>query len=336
MNFPLLKEIIQLFTFIKDLFLGIQKLLMPPRSFSWQTFIYLSIFSWGISYLATGIIKDIIAFTGWIFLFTGTAWYTTDSPVRVPGTFMPVGALLTGFIFSVFAFGHGENAITVRTIVLWPTIAAIITALPQFFTGDGISPKATLPKLEVRQKIILLLSWSMLISCWLQFNFVTDKWLKEYPSLSAQSFQRSNFVIKFEPKASKPEPGNIILHKIEPLILQQITNRPWSEVERWLLEANQQVGNLGKIMINKNLREFEEKGLWKIEPRVVNIKSGYRLDLLSIWQGPTDSKKGFYLRKSCYIEPIASEYTTDNKNVKAKIKCDRKTKFFRGSPPAQQ
>ncbi|MFM7437139.1 MAG: DUF5357 family protein, partial [Snowella sp.] len=32
------------------------------------------------------------------------------------------------------------------------------------------------------------------------------------------------------------------------IIEEQISRRTWSEVERWLLEANQQVGNLGKRM----------------------------------------------------------------------------------------
>lgn len=336
MNFPLLKEITQLFKFIQDLFLGIQKILMPPKPFSWQTLIYLSIFAWGNSYFATGIIKDIIALTGWGFLIAGTAWYTTDDPLRVPGTFMPVGALLSGFLVSVFAFGHQENVVTTRTIVLWPTIAAIITAIPEFFSGTGTATKTAIPKIEVRQKIIILLGWSMLISCWIQFYFVIDKWLKEYPSLSTENFQRSAFVIKLEPKSKKPENGNMILNKIQPLIEEQIAQRTWSEVERWLLEANQQVGNLGKRMINQNLGKYEEKGLWKIEPRVVNIKSGYTLDILSIWQGPTANGKGFYLKKSCTIQPVSAVKTPENKNAVAAIKCERNSRFFLGSPPPQQ
>ncbi|MBD2295497.1 DUF5357 domain-containing protein [Anabaena sphaerica FACHB-251] len=336
MNSSLFKEVILLFKFVQELFLGVQKFIMPPKAYSWQTFIYLSIFSLVCSYFATGPIKDIIALTGWGFLIAGTAWYTTDDPLRVPGTFMPVGALLTGFLVSVFAFGHQENVVTPRTIVLWPTIAAIITAIPEFFAGTGTSTKATIPKLEARQKIIILLAWSMLISCWIQFYFVIDKWLKEYPSLSADNFQRSTFVIRLEPKAKRPENGNIILNKIEPLIEEQIANRAWSEVERWLLEANQQVGNLGKSMINKNLSKYEEKGLWRIEPRVVNIKSGYRLDILSIWQGPSTNPRGFYLQKSCLIQPVAAVKNPENKNAVAEIQCDRNSKFFLGSPPPQQ
>ena len=142
-----------------------------------------------LSYFATGYIKDIIAFFGWLFLIAGTAWYTTDDPLRVPGTFMPVGAVITGFLVSVFAFGNQEDVITSRTIVLWPTISALITALPDFFEGTGTDSKAQIPKPEDRQKIIILVASCMLLSCWIQFYFVMDNWLKEYPSLLADNFQ---------------------------------------------------------------------------------------------------------------------------------------------------
>jgi hypothetical protein len=336
MNSPLLKEVGVIFKFLQDLILGVQKTFLPPKAFSWQTFIYLSLFSWIVSYFSTGYIRDIIAFTGWIFLITGTAWYTTDDPLRVPGTFMPVGALITGFLVSVFAFGQQVNAVTPRTIVFWPTISAIITAIPEFFAGTGTATKATIPKLEVRQKVIVLIAWSMLISCWIQFYFVVDKWLKEYPTVSVDNFQRSTFVIRVGLKPEKPPIGDSILNKIQPLIEEEIVSRPWSEVERWLLEANKEIGNLGNRIIDKNFVKYREQRFWSVEPRVVNINSGYRLDILSIWKGPSANRRGFYVQKSCRIQPITSSNQPENKNAVAGIECDRINTFYRGSPPPQQ
>jgi hypothetical protein len=332
MKSSLFKEVFQLFEFIQNLFAGVQKLIMPPKAFSWQTLIYLSIFSLGCSYLAIGPIKSLIAFCGWLFLVAGTSWYTTDDPLRVPGTFMPVGALITGFLISVFAFGHQQNVVTPRTIVIWPTLAAVITGIPEFFTGGGPLAKTTIPKIEVRKKIIILLAWSMLVSCWIQFYFVIDKWLKEYPSLSAETFTNSTFVIKIEPKSKQPQNGNMILNKIQPKIEEQIANRAWSEVERWLLEANERVGNLGENLIQENLYEYEEKALWRIEPRISNIPSGYQLDILSIWQGPSDNPRGFFLQKTCRIQVT----NTENERSVGSIDCDRNSRFFLGSPPPQQ
>lgn len=332
----LFKDILGIFTYIQGLFATVQKLFTPTKAYSWQTFIYLSLFSWAISSLAVGYIKDVIAFCGWLFLLAGTAWYTTDDPLRVPGTFMPVGAVITGFLVSVFAFGHKENVLTSNTIVIWPTIAAVVTAIPNFFEGTGgTAAKTKLPKVQDRQKVVVLLAWCMLLSCWLQFYFVIDKWLKEYPSLRADNFQKSAFVIRLESPKQKPKNGDLILNKIQPLVTSQIAKKPWSEVEKWLIEVNEQLGNIGRRSIENNLGESKEKLLWRIEPRVVSIKSGYRLDILMIWAGPSADNRGYYWKKSCLIQPSGGSEQTENKNAVATISCDRVNKFILGSPPPQ-
>ncbi|HLP89774.1 MAG TPA: septal junction protein FraD [Nostocaceae cyanobacterium] len=332
----LFKDVTGFFKFIQSLFFGVGKFFTPKKAFSWQTFLYLSIYSLGLSSLATSPVKEIIAFGGWLFLIAGTAWYTTDDPLRVPGTFMPVGALITGFLVSVFAFGHEESVVTTRTIVLWPTIAALITAIPEFFVSGGLTPKAQLPKLQGRQKVIILLGWSMLISCWIQFYFVIDKWIKEYPSLQADNFQNSTFVIRVETKVNIPRNGKIILDKLQPLVERQLSNQSWSNVERWLLSANQNVGNLSRDIITKDLVKYEEQGLWRVEPRVTNVKSGYRLDILSIWTGPSSKQQGYYLQNSCLIQPVTAPNNSRIRGIVASVKCDRPSKLMDGPPPPQQ
>ncbi|MBE9039121.1 septal junction protein FraD [aff. Roholtiella sp. LEGE 12411] len=332
----LFKDVFGAFKFVEELYAGIKKVLVPPKAYSWQTFIYLSVFSWVLSYFATGYIRDIIAFCGWLFLISGTAWYTTEDPLRVPGTFMPVGAVITGFLVSVFAFGNQEDVITPRTVVLWPTISALITAIPEFIEGTDTDAKVQIPDPEERQAILILLASCMLLSCWIQFYFVMDNWLREYPSLQADSFRRSTFVVRTEGPVKIPQNGVVILEKLQPLIEQQIAERPWSEVERWLLDAKQQVGNTGKQVIANNLAQYEEKELWRIEPRVANIKSGYILDLLSIWIGPSSNPRGYYLKKSCRVEPVAATNNSGDKITVAEIECDRLSKFIAGPPPPQQ
>ncbi|MBN3879976.1 MULTISPECIES: septal junction protein FraD [unclassified Nostoc] len=332
----LLKDVFGVFRFAEGLYAGIRKILVPPKAYSWQTFIYLSVFSWILSYCATGYIKDIIAFFGWLFLIAGTAWYTTEDPLRVPGTFMPVGAVITGFLVSVFAFGDQRDVITPRTIVFWPTISALITAIPEFIEGNDTDAKARIPKPQDRQRIIILVASSMLLSCWIQFHFVTDNWLRQYPSLQADTFKHSTFIVRTEAAVKIPQNGVVILEKLQPMVVEQIAERPWSEVEKWLLDAKQRVGNLGRGVIQKNLSKYEEKELWRIEPRVANTKSGYILDLLSIWIGPSSNPRGYYLKKSCRIEPVAAATNSENKITVAEIECDRASKLIPGSPPPQQ
>ncbi|MDZ8185715.1 MAG: septal junction protein FraD [Nostoc sp. ChiSLP02] len=338
----LLKDLFGIFRFAEGLYAGIRKLLIPPRAYSWQTFIYLSIYSWILSYFAIGYIKDIIAFFGWLFLISGTAWYTTQDPLRVPGTFMPVGAVITGFLVSVFAFGSQRDAVTPTTIVFWPTISALITAIPEFIEGNDTDAKAQIPKPEDRQKIIILVASSMLLSCWIQFYFVVDNWLQEYPSmlqyptLKADKFKTSTFVVITEESSKVPRNGVLVLDKLQPRVEDQINETPWSEVEKWLIEAKQRVGSLGREIIEKNLKKYEEKELWRVEPRVSNTKSGYVLDLLNIWIGPSYNPRGYYLKKSCRIEPVAATKSPGDKITVAEIECDRLNKFIGGAPPPQQ
>ncbi len=332
----LLKDLFGVFKFVEGLYAGIRKVLVPPKAYSWQTFIYMSVFSWLLSYFAIGYIKDIIAFFGWLFLIAGTAWYTTEDPLRVPGTFMPVGAVITGFLVSVFAFGSQKDVITPTTIVFWPTISALITAIPEFIEGTDTDAKAQIPKPEDRQKIIILVASSMLLSCWLQFYFVMNNWLEEYPSLQTDTFKNSTVVVRTEEPVKVPQNGILILDQLQPIVEEQIGQTPWSEVEKWLLDAKQRVGSLGRGVIQKNLAQYEEKELWRVEPRVSNTKSGYILDLLSIWIGPSSNPRGYYLKKSCRIEPVAATNKSGDKITVAEIECDRLNKFIAGSPPPQQ
>ena len=332
----LLKDVFGVFKFAEGLYAGIRRVIVPPKAYSWQTFIYLSVFSWVVSYFAIGYIKDIIAFFGWLFLIAGTAWYTTEDPLRVPGTFMPVGAVITGFLVSVFAFGNQQDVITPRTVVFWPTISAIITAIPEFVEGNDTDAKARIPKPEDRQRIIVLVASSMLLSCWIQFYFVMDNWFQQYPSLQADTFKSSTIVVRTEERVKIPRNGAIILEKLQPIVVVEIADRPWSEVEKWLIDAKQRLGTLGREVIQKNLAKYEEKDLWLVEPRVANTKSGYILDLLSIWIGPSSNPQGYYLKKSCRIEPVAATSSSDNKITVAEIECDRASKLIPGSPPPQQ
>ncbi|MBD2451187.1 DUF5357 domain-containing protein [Nostoc sp. FACHB-152] len=341
----LFKDLFGLFKFTEDIYARIRKILVPPQAYAWQTLIYLSVFSGFLSYFATGYIRDTIAFFGWLFLIAGTAWYTTDDPVRVPGTYMPVGAVITGFLVSVFAFGNQQDVITPRTIVLWPTISALITAIPEFIEGNDTSSKAQIPKPEARQRIIILVGSCMLLSCWLQFYYVTDKWLTEYPSLLSENFQRSAFVRRTDIVTEKvPRNGVLILDKLQPIVEQQIDGKPWSQVEKWLKDVDVNVTNLGRGVIEKNLGAYEEKALWRVEPRVDNIKStGYKLDLLSIWLGPTARKQGYYFIKTCRIDPIAistkqriTNANPEDKIAVGEIQCDRVTRFVASLPPPRR
>jgi hypothetical protein len=338
-----------LFDFLKDVIARIKNFFIPPKAYSWQTLIYLSVFSWLMSSLTdNGPIQDIIAFFGWVFLIAGTSWYTTDKPLYIPGTIMPVGAVITGGIISIFAFQQDDEFIG-RTIVFWPTISAIITAVPEFFEGSGTDVKRQLPKLEDRESVIALIGCCMLLSCWLNLYGLTDEWLREYPSAKYPIYrnenevsQRNDLLTILEPSDRIPENGVLIMNKLQPAVETTLEGKSWSNVELWLQDADKNVDRLGEKILNIHLAEFEEKQFWETQARVENIipkdiNSGYKLDLISVWKGPSATPKGYYLKRTCQIEPIAESVDTisarGEKITVAEVECLPKISYFAGQPP---
>jgi len=312
-----------LFDFLKETIERIQNFLIPPKAFSWQTLIYLSLFSWLMSSFAYGGVQDIIAFFGWVFLVAGTSWYTTDKPLYVPGTIMPVGAVITGGIVSIFAFQQDEEIIS-RTIIFWPTLSALITAVPEFFEGSGTDVKTQLPKLEDRESVIVLIGCCMLLSCWLHLYGMTDTWLREYPSAKYPIYPKevvkpNDLVTILEPTDQSPKNGLLMLNKFQSGLETKLNGKSWSDAESWLRPRNikgnvdklgQQVKNsIERQNIENGLTGFEEKDLWKLQIDVDNIDpkdiNSYKLDLFTIWKGPSSAQDGYYLTKSCQIAPIA-------------------------------
>ncbi|MCJ8283058.1 MAG: septal junction protein FraD [Rivularia sp. ALOHA_DT_140] len=335
-----------LFDFIKDTIERIKKFFIPPKAFSWQTLIYLSVFSWLMSSFAIGGIQDIIAFFGWVFLIAGTSWYTTDKPLYIPGTIMPVGAVITGGIISIFAFQQDEQVVA-RTIIFWPTISALITAVPEFFEGSGTDVKTQLPKLEDRESVITLIGCCMLLSCWLNLYGVTDTWLNEYPSAKYpvyrnEDYRRNDLLTILEPDNKTPKNGILILNKLQPAVETALNGKSWSNVELWLKNVNTNVNDIGNKVIEINLMQYDEKKFWKVAANVENIdpkdyNSGYRLDLLSVWNGPSATQNGYYLKRSCQIEPIAerdeSIGSRGEKITVAEFECLPKISYIAGQPP---
>jgi hypothetical protein len=335
-----------IFDFVKDIFKRIVDFFIPDRAYSWQTLIYMSLFSWLMSSLANGPIQDIIAFFGWVFLIAGTSWYTTDKPLYIPGTIMPVGAVITGGIVSVFAFQQDEELIT-RTIIFWPTISALITAVPEFFEGSGTDVKTQLPKLEDRESVIVLIGSCMLLSCWLNLYGVTDSWLNEYPSAKYpvyrdEASRQNDLLTVMEPENKIPQNGVVILNKLQSAVETTLDGKSWSEVELWLKNANRRVSQLGERIIEINLAKFEEKEFWEAEANVENIvpkdiNSGYRLNLYSVWEGPSASDNGYYLKKTCQIEPIAERDESIGSKGEiitvAELECLPKISYISGQPP---
>ncbi|MBD0268255.1 MAG: DUF5357 family protein [Cyanobacteria bacterium Co-bin8] len=301
--FPFLRNLI-IFKIFQPFFQTVRDSIIPSDYFSWKTMIYLSLFSWLMSWVAFGFeatrftIMLLTSFS-WLFLAFGVGWGLQANHVKLFGIPLApwvAGAILCGFIFGLIPGNQIE-----LSIVTWPLISALIIIVPQFLTWDG---KVKVPPPVTRQQVILVFLISLLLSSWLQFYFRIQNWFDDYPSLMAEDFGTSGFVYRVPGRAAPLSDGVALLTLTETTLQRELHNRPWSGVERWLLNINDQLVNLRREIRDRLVSPSREQRFWRIDVRPVTASNGYDLKLQAIWQGPTAEPNGYYLEKSCQLTRV--------------------------------
>ncbi|HEY9892198.1 MAG TPA: DUF5357 family protein [Candidatus Sericytochromatia bacterium] len=314
--------------FFLNLYEWVQKNIRPPSAFSWETLILLSVFSYYMAMLAqTRLLEDLLTNFGWIFLILGVHWWTTSAnqlrigykPAEGKDGF-PLSPWITGALVSLYLFGGGTGDIRREALIYWPSISAVIAAMPDFLgeTSDGglILKKAPVNK---RQNLVVLFGTQFLLSCWLQFNFVIQDWLVQYPSLVFDDVRQSAFVVKSQAASSARPRGAVILEAMEPRLREQLEAKPWSEVERLLLKEERiSLVNTLQKQATKQVSPIDEDELWQVSSDVSSAKSGYNLDLLANWQGPRAQAKENSLVKSCQITRVSPRRSAATKPINTK------------------
>lgn len=326
---------------MKDVFNLFQRLLdflKPNRPFSWRTLLLLSGFSWSMAFLSrslanalnteTTATSDIISFFGWIFLILGLDWWTMDHPYTFAGFSLGswvTGALVCLFLF-VFLFDEVANNYPSIPFVSWPIISALITVVHIFYPART-SYRASL----TTQRLIIIVLCHLLISCWIQFNFLIRGWLEQYPSLLSEDFTKSGFVVKLDSSVKPQTRGETMLNIIEQFINNKVDNRPWPEAQQWLVTIEQQLQNKQPLrevkqwllsferepnnLQNQLLVTFpnlEEDFWWYIQAdgqKSNNLE--YTLKLQAIWEGPRGSAEEYYFTKNCRVEAIKRTLTRE-------------------------
>ncbi|MBD0336102.1 MAG: DUF5357 family protein [Cyanobacteria bacterium Co-bin13] len=293
-----------IFKVFQPFFTGIRDFFIPSSYFSWKTMIYLSLFSWLMSWLAFGL--EATRFTvmlltsfSWLFLSFGVGWGLQANNVKLFGIPLApwvAGAILCGFIFGLIPGDQQELA-----IVSWPLISALIIIVPQFLTWDG---NVKIPPPMTRQQVILIFLISLLLSSWLQFYFRLQNWFDDYPSLMAESFDGSGFVYRVPGRTAPLSDGVALLTLTESALQRELHNRPWSGVERWLLNINDQLVSLRREIRDRLVSPSREQRFWRIDVRPVTASNGYDLKLQAIWQGPTAEPNGYYLERTCQLTRV--------------------------------
>ncbi|PSN11309.1 hypothetical protein C7271_24770, partial [filamentous cyanobacterium CCP5] len=102
-----------------------------------------------------------------------------------------------------------------------------------------------------------------------------------------------------------------LLSLTEGVLQEEIDNRPWPAVERWLINREDQVVQVRKEVRDRLESPRAEHQFWEIDVRPVRKNSGYELQLVATWHGPSASAEGYYQEKICQLEPVERQDPAD-------------------------
>jgi hypothetical protein len=341
--------------FLKKKWPQLRKSLTPPRLFSWQTFLLISVLCGGMA-LGYKIVfqkptyqsanaDDLLAGLASVFLILAVDWWASEKSWYIGG--FHLGSWLTGALICLFVFaGLSETSgseFPYLLLIIWPVISAMIALLHKLHK----------PAFDLSvAKIFILILTSLLISCWLEFNFFLQDWLREYPSLLADNFERSAFVIKVDFSGRETARGVKMLNSIEEFLKSQVKDKSWTEVKEWLLEIDRQLkpwpakgqpwlkvrqwlmdDELGKAFDDKimaNLGNLEEDNWWYLTIKIEPDESQYELTLQAIWRGPSSTAEEYNMTRSCNISktfekktPPASKLTKLQLSDTGLVECEK-------------
>lgn len=173
----------------------------PDQSLSWQTLLFLCLFSWLMALLTSdaslqpdaptlGIGKVSLSssptkyalFTmGWIFLTLAIAWLLSKARWKIPLFELELrpAAWAAAAVACIFAFQAWHEDNFEPALTFWPILAAIFYLFPRCFSAkDG----RKMPKASERQHLLIIVLISLLLSCWIRFSFLVGDWVEGYSS----------------------------------------------------------------------------------------------------------------------------------------------------------
>lgn len=291
------------FTSLDEIWKQLRSAIVPKTWDSYQTLVWISVFAWAVSLLTRDFAQFLIACIGWLFLIGGLHWgLHTDKAQKALTINIGISKIfivpwITGALVSFFLFATPTD-IPPIAYVLWPLISATIAATPKFIkTGQDGGPTVAVPAPGVRQNLVILGLVNLLLSCWIQFYFVTQAWLAEYPSLATYPTLEEARRAELDPSSR----GVLILEQTEAQLRNQLNGKTWTEVEQWLLDRDRQIPAL-RAAVWEKLPNVPENDLWDLRERL--LSGEYNLQFLAVWQGPTAGARGYYLSKTCQIKEV--------------------------------
>ncbi|MBE9011087.1 DUF5357 family protein [Pseudanabaenaceae cyanobacterium LEGE 13415] len=310
---------------MNQVFKQIRDRVKPPQWASWQTLLFLSIFSVVVAALTTSpqpqIAQRIISSFGWVFLILSVWWFVYEPEVKKKLTVYDLflGPWIVGALVCVYLFGtiEGRTIPTQTAFISWPPISSLIWASPKFVKSDPStkSPVYSNPDKGKRQDIILVLLANLVISSWFQFYFQTQDWIAQNPELQAEDFSRSSFV--WQPQRYDREEvlsrGADVLNVAAQKVRTELEGKPWGQVERWLTQLDQQVPRLQQ-QVREELPRSPETERWTLNGQVTS--AAYDLQLQALWSRQKARREGYELTRTCRITQAKKPGSTQEFNFR--------------------
>jgi Family of unknown function (DUF5357) len=323
------------------IFEEIRTVLYPKKWDSWQALIWISIFSWAVSLLSAGLVQEIIATIAWIFLTMGVHWFVHDEGIptnpkddkakinvkkglTINNIFL--GPWITGTLICLYLFGHLLGRFPPLAFIVWGPLSAVLAIIPKFIKlGPDGAPLWATPEPKARPGLVILILSNLLLSCWFQFYFATDAWLKEYPSLSSQDLGRSSFMVKVSAPRTTKERGVFLLEQAEENLRSDLGKAAWTQTQQWFVGFQQQFPQFRNTLFEQ-VADSQDKSLWYLDGRVL---PDYSVQFYSGWAGPSAEAGGYHFTRTCKVTRIPLAKLND---PKAEVKCGPVTGPIPGLP----
>ena len=287
-----------------------QSELKKVQPFSWQTALLLSLLSWlVVLLLQEPIAKKFVSFFGWFFLILGVDWALLGRLFTVPilGLKIRYGPWVTGAIVTLALYSNRLLLQDVPSaLTTYPLLSALIASLPKFLRPG---PEFRLPDPAGRQDIVLLLLLGSLYSCWFQLYFVLQDLVEQYPSVLADDFSRSGFVVRFDRSDTQVSNGVPILNVTEATIRNELDRRTsWIETQQWLRDIQSQIPQIATIVryeVFGRQPQTKEYQLWRLNAKTLSNPqdpASLLLQLQALWYGSSSLGSGYILQRTCTVQ----------------------------------
>lgn len=288
---------------LDDAVRGLINVFRPKQAFSWQTALFLCLFSWAMAWASvenfSGGLEGVLPsdspvgegspepngmlpatralFTmGWIFLTLSVGWLFAKEKIKIPflGITLKPAIWVTSALTSAFLFEVWKPDTLSLVLMSWPLIFAAYAALSKvYIVSDN---HFTLPKPEVRQQMVITTLICLLASCWVRFHFVMQEWVfEDYPVLQLVDFRSSAFVVQVG--ESPP-----VLAIADWTLQTELGRFPIPEARWWLRNANENSSNVD-AQFRQNLTAFGEAAAWEmtLSPTLISTPT-FALQILPI------------------------------------------------------